>query len=70
DLVDRVNAKLLYGAMPAALKTEIQGAVDKITIPALNTGGTNQAQIDSAKRNRVNAAILLALASPEFQVQK
>jgi len=70
DLIDRVNAKLMYGAMPAALKTEIQGAVDKITIPALNSGGTNQAQIDSAKRNRVNAAILLALASPEFQVQK
>jgi len=70
DLVDRVNAKLLYGGMPAALKTEIQSAVDKIVIPTLNAAGTNQASIDAAKRNRVNAAILLALASPEFQVQK
>ena len=26
--------------------------------------------VDSARRNRVNAAILLVLASPEFQVQK
>ena len=70
ELVDRMNAKLMYGSMPAALKTEIQGAVDKITIPVLNTGGTNQAQIDTAKRNRVNAAIFLTLVSPEFQVQK
>ncbi len=70
DLIDRVNAKLMYGTMPAGLKTEIQGAVDKITIPALNTAGTNQAQIDSAKRNRVNAAIFLTLVSPEYQVQK
>ena len=70
DLVDRLNAKLLCGAMPEALKTEIQGAVDKIVIPVLNTAGSNQAQIDSSKRNRVNAAILLAMASPEFQVQK
>lgn len=70
DLVDRMNAKLLYGTMPAALKAEIQGAVDTIAIPVLNAAGTNQAAIDSAKRTRVNAAILLTLASPEFQVQK
>jgi uncharacterized protein (DUF1800 family) len=70
DLIDRVNAKLMYGAMPVALKTEIQGAVDKVVIPALNATASNQAAVDSAKRNRVNAAILLALASPEFQVQK
>ncbi len=70
ELVDRMSAKLMYGSMPAALKTEIQGAVDSIAIPALNTGGTNQAQIDTAKRNRVNAAIFLTLVSPEYQVQK
>ncbi len=69
-LVDRVAGKLLYGTAPAALKTEIATAVGTIVIPALNSGGTNQAAIDTAKRNRVNAAILLALASPEFQVQK
>lgn len=70
ELADRMSTKLMYGTMPAALKTEIQGAVDSITIPVLNTAGTNQAQIDSAKRNRVNAAIFLTLVSPEYQVQK
>jgi hypothetical protein len=29
----------------------------------------NQTQIDNAKRNRVNAALLLTLVSPEFIVQ-
>ena len=69
-LTDRMNAKLMYGTMPAALKAEIVGALDKLVIPALNAGGTNQAAIDTAKRNRVNAAIFLTVVSPEFQVQK
>jgi len=64
DLVDRVNAKLMYGTMPAALKTLITGAVTSIAL----TG--NATQIDTAKRNRVNAAIFLTLVSPEFQVQR
>ena len=63
-----VNRKLMYGSMPAALATEIEGAVTSIAIPAAT--GSNQAQIDIAKRNRVNAAIFLALVSPEFLVQK
>jgi hypothetical protein len=67
-LVQRVADKLTYGSAPAALQTEIADAIARITIPAA-TGG-NQAQIDGAKRNRVNAAILLVLASPEFLVQK
>lgn len=67
-LVDRVASKLTYGSAPAALKTEIVTAISAITIPAAT--GSNQAQIDAAKRNRVNAAVLLMLVSPEFQVQK
>jgi uncharacterized protein (DUF1800 family) len=67
-LVDRVNAKLLYGAMPADLKAEIQGAIEKIVIPAPTA--SNAAQIATAKRNRVNAAIFLAMVSPDFLVQK
>lgn len=67
-LVDRIAGKLTYGTAPAALKTEIADAIAKITIPAAT--GSNQAAIDTAKRNRVNAALLLVLASPEFQVQK
>ena len=70
ELVDRLNAKLMYGGMPAALKAEIQGAVEKLAIPALNSGATNQAAVDAAKRTRVNAAILLTVASPEFLIQK
>jgi uncharacterized protein (DUF1800 family) len=69
-LVERMNTKLMYGTMPDALKTEIQGAVESIAIPALNSGGTNQAAIDTARRNRVNAAVFLTLVSPEFQTQK
>ncbi|MBL8325501.1 MAG: DUF1800 domain-containing protein [Rubrivivax sp.] len=67
-LVERVTSRLTYGAAGAALKAEIAAAAGSIAIPALNAGGTNQAQVDAAKRNRVNAAILLTLAAPEFVV--
>jgi uncharacterized protein (DUF1800 family) len=67
-LVASVNRRLMYGSMPAALATEIEGAVGAITIPAAT--GSNQAQIDTARRNRINAAIFLALVSPEFLVQR
>ena len=67
-LVDRLDAKLLYGAMPADLKSEIQGAIEKIAIPAPTAN--NAAQIATAKRNRVNAAVFLTMVSPEFLVQK
>ena len=66
ELVARVNAKLMYGTMPAALKTLITDAVTGITIPPNGT----PTQIDGAKHNRVNAAIFLTLVSPEFQVQR
>src|SRR6185295_14793141 len=41
ELLDRLNARLMYGTMPAALKTEIQGAIETIVIPALNGTGSN-----------------------------
>jgi uncharacterized protein (DUF1800 family) len=72
-LVDRVTTRLNYGltgSAGAALKSEIVGAVTLLAVPALNAAGSNQAAIDSAKRTRVNAAVLLMLASPEFQVQR
>ena len=68
DLVNRLSDKLLYGSMPDALKTTIQSAVETISIPASN--GSNQTAIDTAKRNRVNAAVFLTVVSPEYQVQK
>lgn len=70
QLIDRLDARLLAGTMPAALKAEIQGAIGSIAIPALNATGSNQAQIDAARRTRVNAAVLLTVVSPEFLVQK
>ena len=69
-LTSHVLGRLLYGQPSVALANEITTVIGKVTIPALNAGGTNQAQVDAAKRNRVNAALLLALASPEYLAQK
>ena len=70
ELVQQVADKLMPDGMPDALKSEIVSAVGAITIPALNSTGSNQSQIDAAKRTRVNAAVFLTMVSPEFQVQK
>ncbi len=69
-LVDHVLGKLTYGNTSAALRTEVINAVASITIPALTSNGSNQATVDAAKRSRVNAALLLVVASPEYQVQQ
>jgi Protein of unknown function (DUF1800) len=68
ELVSAVTDKLLYGQPADALRSEILGAISRINIPAPN--GSNQAQIDTAKFNRVKSAVLLTLASPEFLAQK
>ncbi len=68
ELVSSVTDKLLYGQPADALRSEILGAISRINIPAPN--GSNQAQIDAAKFNRVKSAVLLTLASPEFLAQK
>jgi uncharacterized protein (DUF1800 family) len=70
SLLDRLNAKLMYGTMPPALKAEIQAALEAITIPVLNSKASNHKQIDDAKATRVKSAVFLAVISPEFQVQK
>ncbi len=70
ELVDLVTGKLLWGQADAALKGEIVAAVQSIAIPALRPDGSNQASVDSAKRNRVWTALLLAAVSPEYLVQK
>ncbi len=67
-LVARVAERLTYGNLGATAQTDIATAVTTIAIPAAT--GSNQAAIATAQRNRVNAAVLLVLASPEFQVQK
>jgi uncharacterized protein (DUF1800 family) len=70
SLASTVTDKLLYGQPSPALQTEIVNAISTIAIPALNATGSNQAQVDAAKRQRVMAAVLLTVASPEFLVQK
>ena len=66
-LVDRVLARLLAAAPAPALRSDIVDTVTRIAIPV--TTATNAAQVEAAKRSRVNAVLLLALASPEFAVQ-
>lgn len=65
ELVDRLDAKLMGGSMPAALKAEIVAAVASVPIQT-----HSQAAIDLGKKVRVTSAVLLTLASPEYQVQK
>jgi uncharacterized protein (DUF1800 family) len=68
-LVERVVSRLTYGNVGADMKSQIGAAVGSIGIPALNAQLGNTAQVEAAKRTRVNAALLLVLAAPEFQVQ-
>jgi len=70
ELVDRVCARLLGGQANAALKADIQAAVESVTVPALRSDGSNQSSVDQARSNRVKLAIYLASVSPEFLVQK
>jgi uncharacterized protein (DUF1800 family) len=69
-LVDLVCGRLLGDYASAALKTQITAAVTSVAVPALNKAGTNQNAINVAHLNRVQTAVLLALVSPEFNVQK
>lgn len=64
-LVDLIDTKLMGGQMPAAVKAEIVNAISTIGISATNT-----THAEHAKRQRVAAAVMLTLVSPEFQVQK
>jgi uncharacterized protein (DUF1800 family) len=70
QLVKRVSERLMFGEMSASLQAEVVSAVQSIDIPVLNAKSNNQAQIETARRSRVRAALLLCLASPEFQIQK
>ena len=84
DLVERMNLLLFYGQMPDALKTQLTAAVTSRAVPtavyaagtapasgaAATAPPTNQAAIDSAKRDRVYLAVFLSLASPDYLIQK
>jgi len=66
-LTDRVLGKLTWGDT-TELRTAIVNAVSQMPIPTPTAN--NQTAVDNAKRARVNAAILLVVASPEFIVQQ
>ncbi|CAH0351561.1 DUF1800 family protein [Aquabacterium sp. CECT 9606] len=67
-LVEELNQRLMYGTMPAALKTEITQAVMAVDFRAKPTPTADQ--IAGTRKYRLWSALLLTVASPEFQVQK
>lgn len=69
-LVERIDRRLTCGQMSAALKAEIGAALASLPVPEAKPDGSNAAAVERAKRTRVQAALLLTLASPEFIVQK
>jgi uncharacterized protein (DUF1800 family) len=66
-LIDRVAEKLLYTPMPADMKQDILTAVTSLAIPTPNS---DPAWIDMVKERRAKTAMLLIVASPEYQVQR
>jgi uncharacterized protein (DUF1800 family) len=69
-LVGRINDRLLHGTLPETLRNEMKTGISAIAVPALKADGSNSAQVAAAKRTRVNLALLMAAAAPEFIVQK
>ncbi|MES2739804.1 MAG: DUF1800 domain-containing protein [Pseudomonadota bacterium] len=68
QLVDRINLLLLNGNMTSTLRNQILTGVNSIAIPAASS--SNASAVANAKNNRVYATIFLAMASPEYIVQK
>jgi uncharacterized protein (DUF1800 family) len=67
-LAAHVLDRLLHGRSAPALQQEVAQAVAGIVVPAPTA--TNAARVAEARRNRVNAALLLTLAAPEYLVQQ
>lgn len=65
QLLDRVNLMLMAGGMKASTRTSIKAALDAVTISSTNTTAA-----DTARRQRVYLAVFLAMAAPEYLVQK
>lgn len=66
QLLDRINLLLMAGQMSSNLYNQILAAVNSIPIP---TGGSQNA-INAALLSRVQAAIYLTVASPDFAAQQ
>jgi len=67
-LVDRVNLLLMSGQMPEALRAQIVASVEGRTIRKATA--TNAADVTADKTDRVRIAFMLAMASPDYLIQK
>ncbi len=67
-LLDRLNLLLVNGAMSSTLRNQIISAVNGVSLPV--GAGSNTAQLDIARKNRVYLAIYLTMASPEYLAQR
>jgi uncharacterized protein (DUF1800 family) len=65
QLMDRINLLLMYGQMSTSLYNQIESAVASIPIP---TGDQNA--INAALLSRVQTAVYLTVASPDFAAQE
>jgi hypothetical protein len=65
QLADRLNRVLLSGQMSAALRKRV---IDSVNSYAVSSTDANQAA--QARTNRVKAALLIVMTSPEYLVQK
>ena len=65
QLMDRINLLLMSGQMSNSLYTQIESAVNSIPIPS-----GDQAAIDAALLSRVETAVYLTVASPDFAAQQ
>ena len=63
-LLDRINLLLMAGEMDSTLYGQILSAINAIEIPA-----GDQNAINAALQNRVETAIYLTMASPDFSAQ-
>jgi uncharacterized protein (DUF1800 family) len=73
-LVRRIDLLLMGGQMPAGLLHEVTEAVEDRVVPVevrdANGAITNAAQVEAARQDRVCIAILLAMSSPDYLIQR
>jgi uncharacterized protein (DUF1800 family) len=67
-LADHLDTLLLHGTMTAGTRQKLIDAVTSVAIPA--GANVTQTQIDAAKLNRARLGVVMAMASPDFIVQR
>lgn len=65
QVADRLNSLLLAGRMSGALRKRVLDAMNGYTVSA-----SDSIQASQAKTNRVKAAVLIVMTSPEYLVQR